>query len=130
MATARDVRRVAAMRRNGARKPLAAPWGPGGTRAGLRPRQSFAWLLGDWTPPALPAPATEDDALGLPPFGRGLALLANGVAATDWHAQRWDAALGVDVRLADQPRVVLDPYPVATVWGYRWAATEDLVLYG
>lgn len=130
MATPRDVRRVAAMRRNSHGKPPVPLWGAGRTGAGLVPRQRMAWLMGDWVPPAGLAPATEDEALSLPPFGRGLALLANAVASTDWHAQRWDASLGVDVRLADQPSVVTDPNPLVTTWEYRWAATEDLVLYG
>jgi phage portal protein BeeE len=77
-----------------------------------------------------PPPATEDEALALPPFGRGVALLCNAIAATDWFAQRWDGNLGVDVRLADQPAVLTDPDPTATVWNYKWAATEDGILFG
>jgi HK97 family phage portal protein len=38
--------------------------------------------------------------------------------------------VGVSVRLADQPAVVRDPFPETTPWNYRWAAIEDLVLYG
>jgi phage portal protein BeeE len=101
-----------------------------GCRSRLRGRGEFAWLLGDWVPPPAPWPATETEALGLPPFGRGLNLLANAVASTDWYAQRWDADLGVNVRLPDQPAVLTDPDPLTTPWHYRWAAVEDLVLYG
>jgi HK97 family phage portal protein len=38
--------------------------------------------------------------------------------------------VGVSVRLTDQPAVVSDPDPETTPWNYRWAATEDLILYG
>ena len=58
-----------------------------------------------WPLPGRGVPATEAEAMGLPPFGRGVALLANAVAGTDWHAVRWDAGLGVSVRLPDQPAV-------------------------
>jgi phage portal protein BeeE len=74
--------------------------------------------------------ATEADAMGLPPFGRGLALLCNAVAGTEWRAQRTDPATGIGQRVPDQPRVLVDPYPGTTPWGYRWAACEDLILYG
>jgi HK97 family phage portal protein len=68
--------------------------------------------------------------MGLPPFGRGVALLAGTVAETDWRAQRWDEELGVAVRLADQPSVLTDPDPTVPPWNYKWAAVEDLILYG
>lgn len=77
-----------------------------------------------------PAPAGERAALGIPPFGRGVALLANAVAGTDWRAMRWDAEAGVALRVADQPAVLVDPDPTSTPWHYRWAAVEDLILYG
>jgi phage portal protein BeeE len=96
-----------------------------------RGQRNYAWLIDGWVPPAqAPAPATEDQALGLPPFGRGLELLANAVASTDWHAQRWDPSTGIFQRVPDQPAVLTDPYPATTPWHYRWAATEDAVLYG
>lgn len=93
------------------------------------PRSEWAFLTGE-PYPASPYPATETEALGLPPFGRGVALLANAIAGTDWHAARWDPDIGVSVRLPDQPAVVTDPDPETTPWHYRWAAVEDLILYG
>jgi len=99
------------------------------TTGGLRPASQWAFLTGgDY--PADPLWATEADAMGLPPFGRGLALLANGVAGTAWNAFRWDAEAGVPVKLTDQPAVVTDPDPTVTPWHYKWAAVEDLCLYG
>jgi phage portal protein BeeE len=68
--------------------------------------------------------------MGLPPFGRGVALLCNAVAGTAWQAVRWDDALGVAVRRPDQPAVLALPDPTSTPWHYRWAATADLILYG
>lgn len=124
MATRRDAQRVASMR---FRTPAGAAVRP---RAGLTGRSAYGWLLDGWQAPDGPYPATEAQALALPPFGRGVALLANAVAATDWHAQRWDPDLGVDVRIPDQPSVVTDPAPLITTWLYRWQATEDGILYG
>lgn len=101
----------------------------GGAR--LWHRSAWSWLFAD--PTAVwpePLPATEDEALAIPPFGRGVALLANAVASTDWFAQRWNADLGVDVRLADQPQVLTDPDPTTTIWSYKWAAIEDGILFG
>lgn len=86
-----------------------------------------AWA---WEPLPEPMPAGESDALALPPFGRGLNLLTSAIASTDWFAARWDAELGVSVRIPDQPAVLTDPDPTVTPWHYRWAASEDLVLYG
>jgi HK97 family phage portal protein len=96
---------------------------------GLRPRSDWAALTGEPYPDR-PYPATEAEAMGLPPFGRGVALLANAVAATAWHAVKWDAAANVNMRVADQPAVLTDPDPMTTPWNYRWAAVEDLILYG
>jgi HK97 family phage portal protein len=106
---------------------VASVWG---SRSGsLTPGSSWAWLTGGEYPSG-PYPATEAEAMGLPPFGRGVALLANAVAGTTWRAMRWDAELGVSVRIPDQPSVLLDPDPLTTPWHYRWAAVEDLILYG
>lgn len=105
---------------------------PGRGGNGLVSRREFgSFFLGETAYPTdLVEPATETTAMGLPPFGRGLALLCNAVAATDWHAQRFDPDLGVSVRLPDQPSVVTDPDPMTTPWHYRWAAVSDQVLYG
>lgn len=97
--------------------------------SGLQSPVPWAFLTGgDY--PAQPLPAGEREAMGLPPFGRGVALLANAVAGTTWRAVRWDAQLAVNVRLEDQPAVLTDPDPVTTPWHYRWGAVEDLILYG
>jgi HK97 family phage portal protein len=86
------------------------------------------WLLGGEYQGA--RPATEAMAMGVPAFGRGVWLLANAVADTDWHAARWDADTGVYQRLAAQPAVVTEPDPTVPAWNYRWAAAEDGVLFG
>lgn len=101
----------------------------GGRWGGLSPASDWAFLTGDPYPDGVPM-ATESMAMGLPPFGRGVALLANAVAGTQWRAMRWDPALGVSVRIPDQPAVLVDPDPLTTPWHYRWAAVEDLILYG
>jgi len=98
------------------------------SRTRVAARNQWAFLTGDEYPQTWPA--TEAEAMGLPPFGRGVALLANAVAGTEWHAARYDPSVGVDVRLPEQPSVVLDPDPETTPWNYRWAAVEDLVLFG
>lgn len=110
------------------RKSAAAGRGYG-MGGGLRPRSDFAWLLGETLPPA-PLPATESAAMALPAFGRGVALLANAVAETDWYAARWDASTGVYQRMVEQPPVVADPDPTVTTWNYRYAAATDGILYG
>jgi HK97 family phage portal protein len=124
MATRSDVRRKLAGSRY-RQTGIAA-----GRQSGITRPEQIAYLLGDeWGAPPV-WPATESEAMALPPFGRGVALLANAVAATDWHAERFDPELGVAVRLADQPTVVTDPDPTQTTWNYRWATTEDGILYG
>jgi HK97 family phage portal protein len=100
-----------------------------GGRAGLTPTSAWAFYTGDAYPDG-PAPAGEHAAMGIPPFGRGVALLANAVAGTEWFAKRWDSEAGVALRIADQPTVLIDPDPTSTPWHYRWAAIEDLILYG
>ena len=96
---------------------------------GLRPRSDWTFLVGgDY--PTSPLPATESAALGWPPFGRGVALLANATAGTEWYAAKWDGDLGIYQRAKDQPVVVADPDPMVTPWNYRWAAAEDGILYG
>lgn len=128
MASRADVRRkIAGSRPAGSVGAFAA--GRYGSTA-PQPRAGWSYLLGETPPANTVAPATEAEALAMPPFGRGVALLANAVASTGWHAARYDAELGVSIRIPDQPAVLTDPDPVATPWGYRWAATEDGILYG
>lgn len=105
--------------------PRGAYVGPSGL---MRP-SDIAMLTGSPYPDG-PLPATEREAMGLPPFGRGCALLANAVAGTDWQAVRWDAAAGVSTPRPDQPAVLSAPDPNTTAWHYRWAATMDLILFG
>jgi len=129
MATRKDVaalRGSSRMRGTG----LATIAGRRGGVQGLTTRSEILYLTGEGYPSDYVPPATERDAMALPPFGRGVALLANAVAATDWHAQRYDPDVGVSVKLPDQPSVVTDPDPMTTPWHYRWSATEDGVLYG
>ena len=115
--------------RNARRKLAGLNTRVGGRTTGVWNRRDWTFLIGgDY--PAQPGPATEAGAMGLPPFGRGVALLANAVAGTEWQARRWDPDAGVAIRLADQPSVLTDPDPQTTPWHYRWSATEDLILYG
>lgn len=119
--------------------------GPGG----LFTREQILYLTGGDYPTDRPRPATEREAMGLPPFGRGVALLANAVAGTDWQAVRLDPETGVSVPWVPQPAVLTNPVPSIrwtdteadgrrvekvlpglTVWHYRWALVSDLVLYG
>lgn len=96
--------------------------------------RGYQLLNPTWSPPIYggPTPATESEALGLPAFGRGVELLAAAVAGTEWFAAKWQPANGIWQRLADQPLVVLDPYPAASSgrWQYVYESTRDLILYG
>lgn len=127
MATRKDVARLLGSRPTTARLAGAVTTARGTRRSWATERYMSSYWPG---PMSAVQAATEAEALSLPPFGRGLNLLANAVASTDWHAQRYDPALGVAVKLPDQPSVVTDPDPMTTAWQYRWAATEDGVLYG
>lgn len=118
-ATRRDANRVAASR--------GVRYGRG--PSGLTPRSDWAFLTGEAYPEG-PVPAGEHAAMGLPPFGRGVALLATAVAGTEWRAMRWDATMGVYLRIEEQPNVLSDPDPARDPWAYRWSAIEDLILYG
>jgi HK97 family phage portal protein len=99
-------------------------------RQGLRPRSDLGWLLGDWTPPTGPVPATEAEAMGLPPFGRSVAIVASAIASTPLRAFREEPDLGVAMRLSDQPSFLTDPDPQSTPWGWKYATVSDLILYG
>jgi len=100
-----------------------------GWSSGSSTAAPYAFLTGD-PYPNTPLPATESEAMGLPPFGRGVALLANAIAGTTWRAMRWNPATGVNERIPEQPSVLTDPDPLTTPWHYRWSAVEDLILYG
>lgn len=95
---------------------------------------AYRLLNPGWSPPQTGAatPATESQALGIPPFGRGVDLLAHGAAGTGWFAAKWQPDTGIWQRLADQPLVVSDPYPGASsgIWQYKFETCRDLVLYG
>lgn len=81
--------------------------------------------------PAL-APVTEDEAMSLPPFGRGVALLANAIAGTDWAARREDPVSGLNLPLprSKQPSIVTNPSPLQALWNYRYGTAVDGILYG
>lgn len=68
--------------------------------------------------------------MGLPAFGRSVAIVCSAIASTPLRAERWDADLGVAVRLPDQPTFLTDPDPTSTPWNWRYATAQDLVLYG
>lgn len=113
----------------GSRSPNTLTRVPGTTRGGLAPRSEYAMLTGD-PYPTIPAPMGERGAMGLPPFGRGVDLLCNAVAGTEWAALRYDDDLGVSVKRPTQPTVLTRPVPWLTPWHYRFAAVMDLILYG
>ena len=104
--------------------------GPGGPAYGLSARREWAYLMGEDYPTGEVWPASEAEAMGLPPFGRGVALLCNAVAGTDWQAVRYDAAAGVALPRPDQPAVLTKPDRGSTPWHYRWSAVADLILFG
>lgn len=96
----------------------------------LRRREELAFLLDGWAPPPRSWPATEAEALGLPAFGRGVDIIAGVVAGTHLRAFRWDEELGVHQRLAEQPAVLTDPYPLSDPWQWKYGVVNDLVLFG
>lgn len=81
------------------------------------------------TVPPLP-PITEEQAMGIPPFGRAVALLANAIAGTDWVARKTDPVTALKLPLPDQPSIVTNPNPLQPLWHYRWACAVDGILYG
>lgn len=95
---------------------------------GLTPARDWAMLTGD--PYGQVAPASEREAMGLPPFGRGVDLLCNAVAGTDWAAVRFDPELGVSIKRPTQPGVLTRPDPSTTSWHYRWSTVQDLIMFG
>lgn len=74
--------------------------------------------------------ATEAEAMGLPPFGRAVALIANAVASTEWYARRWNREDRRWERLDDDPNILVDPYPLSTIWNVKWGMAEDLIKHG
>ena len=126
MATRADVRKLA-----GGRLRTTATVIAGHRRLSRRDLELLSVTSLD--PPAvpIPQPATEAEALGLPPFGRAVALLANAIAGTEWYARRASREYpGIWDRLPDQPEIVTNPYPLQTIWNYRWAIAEDGILFG
>ena len=128
MSTRADVKRLLSSRVRGA--PITNLAGFSSQRR-ISPRELAAWGLLD-TSGAIPdrGPATEAEAMGLPPFGRAVAILANAIASTGWYARKPDPVSGVYQRLADQPAIATDPYPLTTAWNYKWGVAEDAILYG
>ncbi len=115
-----------------ARRPSRVPLGlrTARMRTATRPRSDLAWLLGDWTPTSVQGPVTEREAMGLPAFGRSVAIIASSIASTPILAERYDPNLGVAVRLPDQPTFLTDPDPTSTAWNWRYNTVVDLILWG
>ncbi len=67
--------------------------------------QAYRLLNPSWIAPqtGTATPATESEALGFPPFGRGVEMLASSVAGTDWFAAKWQAGTGVWQRGGPRP---------------------------
>jgi HK97 family phage portal protein len=103
-----------------------------GSRRGSRSDRTYELYPFLVDPPPLPpiAPANERTAMGMPPFGRAVAIIANALASTSWYARRRDPETGIWARPAEQPSILTDPYPLSTQWHYKWGAAEDLILYG
>lgn len=84
-----------------------------------------------WEDPASAIPpVTEATVLGLPPFGRGVELLASALANAPLAAQRYDPVLDIWLTLRPGPPVLSDPVNYGTRWGWHYAATRDLILFG
>jgi HK97 family phage portal protein len=95
-------------------------------------RAAWAFLTGETFDTRLGVPASRDEALSLPAFGRGVELLASAVSGVELVGQTWDADSGVWTRIADQPNVLSDPEGVdgSTAWHWRYACVKDLVEAG
>ena len=72
---------------------------------------------------------TELTALGLPPFGRGVELIASTVAGVDLVGYRYDKAAQIDVKLDPQPELLRDPDRLSTPWNWKYAIVNDLILF-
>lgn len=92
-------------------------------------RRAWALLTGE-TFPIAAAPATRDEALTLPAFGRGVELIASTVAGLPFRAYKEARELGVWQRLGDQPMILTDPDPMSTAWHWKFGVVKDLVEAG
>lgn len=104
-----------------------AMWGAGLTAAGS------GWSDPRWwsdNPDDWPLRPTEVEALGLPPFGRGIELISSTIAGVDLIAYRYDKVDAIDVRLDPQPELLRDPDPISTPWNWKYALVNDMILYG
>lgn len=72
----------------------------------------------------------ESSLMGLPPFGRGVDLIASAIAGVDLQAWRYDPDQGIDVQLAPGPALLRDPDPLSTPWHWKYALVNDLIVYG
>jgi HK97 family phage portal protein len=133
VATRVDVaRKLAGSRRARAVSSTSSTYGYGRGSTGGRDITGVVAPFLPGGPPVIPPPrrATERQALGLPPFGRAVALLCNALAGTGWYARRTNPSTGLVERVPEQPGILTDPDPLSTPWHYRWGAGEDLILYG
>lgn len=110
-----------------------------GVRHGIRQtsafptdRRSWAWLLDETAEAPAPLPATRDEALGLPAFGRGVELLSSAVAGVPLDDYSIDPTTGITRRVdeAMQPSVLRDPDPTSTAWHWRYGCAKDLIEAG
>lgn len=74
--------------------------------------------------------ATEATVLGLPPFGRGVDLIASTIAGVTLRAYRYDRTQQIDVRIDPPPSILADPSPAQTPWEWAYGLVNDLLLYG
>jgi phage portal protein, HK97 family len=100
----------------------------------VQPGWSYSSWLGGWVnsgqhPMFAPSWVGEDQALGIPPFGRGVELIAAGIAGLPLHAHR-RAADGRLVRLPADPAVLVEPCSWLDPWQWLYGMSEDLVLFG
>lgn len=108
--------------------------GNGGSWGALSPLMAaHGWSDPRWwsdDPDDWPTRPTEWEALGLPPFGRGIDLIASTIAGVEINAYRHDRQDQIDLKMDPQPELLRDPDPVTTPWGWKYAMVNDLILYG
>lgn len=73
---------------------------------------------------------SEEQALDVPPFGRGVRLLASLVAQCDLHDFRTDPTTGVETRVLPGAPILDQPDIRYTPWEWKWGVVEDLIEYG